>query len=140
MCELRNEIHKLFERKPQIHYKVTIVHLSVCCHSLRLHRTNDGQHHCFSLSLVQTVWSQLGSSILRKTARKFLPPFLWTFFPSSVHVPKRLIMTSSTCQNSINTSINSQKLSLVTQKHFKIYSCLLSCQRVTSVDSCHAQI
>ncbi len=40
------------------------------------------------------VW---GSSTLRKTAKKFLPPFLWTFFPSSVHVPRWLMMMSSAC-------------------------------------------
>lgn len=46
--------------------------------------------------------SQLVSSTLRKTARKFLPPFLWTFFPSSVQVPRRLMMMSLTCQNESN--------------------------------------
>ena len=48
-------------------------------------------------STTRSTGGQFASSIRRKTARKFFPPFLCTFFPSSVQLPRRPTITSSTC-------------------------------------------
>lgn len=81
-------------------------------HQWRNERSKKKIPSIYNLSLsmpvrlfIQRAQSLFGSSIRRKTARKFLPPFLCTFFPSSVQVPRRLTMTSPTCQKKIRHTL-----------------------------------
>lgn len=63
---------------------------------MKVHIQGDKDFQVLSLS-PPGLQSWFGSSILLKMARKFCPPFRCTFFPSSVHEPKRPGMMSSTC-------------------------------------------
>lgn len=57
------------------------------------------------LGNVHWAQSSLGFWTRRKTARKFLPPFLCTFLPSSVQVPRRPMMTSPTWREADQTHV-----------------------------------
>lgn len=103
------------ERSKKYSIHLPVQDVNSCLSALILGENLQGSNT--AASRVQKAQSLFGSSIRRKTARKFLPPFLCTFFPSSVQVPRRLTMTSSTCQKKIiHTLTPLHKLFLVT--HF----------------------